>query len=149
RGTIRERREHPGGDVLSTIAAAQVDGAYPPEDDMVYLATNLVLGGLDTVISGLTFCISYLARNPEQYRLLVEEPGRIKRAVEEMLRVYAPAALERCVKADTVFHGVTLRQFDRIIIIPALYNTDPALIPDPLRIDFNRPHQPHMAFGAG
>ena len=149
RGTILERRESPGDDVLSIIATAKIDGEYPPEDDVIYLATNLVLGGLDTVISGLTYCMGYLARNPAQYRLLVEDPTGIRRAIEELLRVYGPAALERCVREDMAFHGTMLRKFDRIVIIPALYNTDPDTIEDPLRVDFNRSRQPAMTFGAG
>lgn len=149
RGTILERRERPGDDVLSIIATAKIDGEYPPENDVIYLATNLVLGGLDTVISGLTYGMGYLARNPEQYRLLVEAPGRIRRAVEELLRVYGPAALERCVREDMEFHGTRLARFDRIVIIPALYNTDPDAIEDPLRVDFDRSRQPSMTFGAG
>jgi cytochrome P450 len=149
RAFIRARRTVPGEDILSVIASARIDGEFPPEDDILYLATNVVLGGLDTVISGLTWAMAWLARNPAAYALLVEDPSRIRRAVEELLRVYGPAALERCVMADMEFHGVSLRKFDRFVVIPALYNTDPAAFTDPLTVDFARASQPHMTFGAG
>lgn len=69
--------------------------------------------------------------------------------MEELPRVYCPASLERSAKADLEFHGVTLRKFDRFVIIPALFNTDPQTFDDPLRVDFERRPQRHMAFGAG
>lgn len=149
RPTVIERRLNPGEDLISTIASVEIDGEIPPIDDIIDLVTNIVLGGLDTVVSGLAFIIGYLARNPEKYESLVDGSANLKSAVEEMLRVFGVANMERCAISDMELHGVNLKKFDRFIIIPAMYNVDPDLHPDPLQVDFGRTQRSHMTFGAG
>lgn len=149
RETVVARRERPGEDLISILASAEIDGAFPPIDDIVDLATNTVLGGLDTVVSGLAYIMGYLARNPDQYRDLMSSPENLKPAIEELLRVFGVALMERCATHDLDFHGVELKKFDRFVIIPALYNVDPHAHDDPLEVRFDRSRHGHMAFGAG
>lgn len=149
RPTVAERRLNPGEDLISVIASTQIDGEMPPIEDIIELVTNIVLGGLDTVVSGLAFIMGYLARHPQEYATLVSGSANLKSAIEELLRVFGVANLERCAMRDMELHGVQLKQFDRFIIIPALYNVDPDAHPNPLHVDFGRTQRAHMTFGAG
>ena len=146
---INDRRARPGDDLISQLVAAEIDGKPAPDRELLQLILNVVLGGIDTVVSGLSFIIGYLARNPDQYRGLVANPEQIKPALEELMRVHGVACMERCVTDDLEFRGIHFKKFDRIVVIPALFGIDPHEIDDPLKVDFNRPRSPHMLFGAG
>jgi len=146
---LKERRARPGDDLISKLATAKIDGQTPPEQEVLFLLTNILLGGVDTVVAGLTSFLGYLGRNPEKYRQLVDDPGIIRQALEELMRAYGVANTERCLKYDTEFRGIKFKKYDRIVILPALLNVDPHEIDHPLTVDFNRPQSPHMFFGVG
>ena len=146
---IRARRERPGDDLLSQIVNGEVNGALLPEDQAIELCTQVLIGGMDTVVSFLGFMMIFLARNPDHRRQLLDEPKLIPAAVEEFLRRFAIVQNGRIVIADYDFGGVTMKEGDIVIMPGVLHGLDERVHPDPLVVDFRRGRGAHSTFGAG
>jgi cytochrome P450 len=149
RPVIEARRGHPGTDVISAIVNGKIDGVPISDEDGLGLVIQFVGAGLDTTAALLGFAIFYLARNPEQRQLLLDNPSLIARASAEMVRRFPLATVGRVVQYDLDFCGVQLKQDDIVIAPTPLLNFDEALFPDPLNVDFERPPIRHHTFGQG
>ena len=87
---------------------------------------------------------------PEQRRLLIEQPGLIRAAVEEFLRFESSNQLSnRLSIADAVVAGVALPAGSRITLCIGAANRDPEIYPDPDSLDISRSPNRHLAFGFG
>ncbi|MFA5494777.1 MAG: cytochrome P450, partial [Porticoccaceae bacterium] len=149
RDTVRQRRGNPGGDLLSRLCQAEVDGEKLTEDQLTGMTILLLLGGLDTVAAVLGFTMNYLARHPQTRGELVARPELIPKAVEEMLRRFPVSSLGRIVTRDTEFHGVPLRKDDMIITPTMSHGMDDREFADPTDVDFARKVVFHGTFGNG
>ena len=108
----------------------------------------LMLAGLDTVASMLTFITRFLALNPGHRADLRNRPGIMIQAIEEFLRRMAMVNLTREVARDTMLGEVQLKQGDLIVVPTALCNF-PEDGGDWLAVNFDRPRIVHATFGAG
>lgn len=143
------RRGREGDDLLSMVLQGRFQGRGLNDEELLGMGLLLFLGGLDTVASTLGFVMLFLARHPEHYRQLVDEPALIPGAVEELIRVHSVASVQRGVREDTEYLGITMRKNDKMFFMTQLYGLDERKIDDPLRVDFTRPVSPHLGFGAG
>jgi cytochrome P450 len=92
----------------------------------------------------------YLARHPEQRRLLVEQPDILASGVEELLRWETPVpGVARVAMQDVEVGGCPISKGERISPLLGAANTDPAEFPDPDVVDFARNPNRHRAFGGG
>ena len=112
------------------------------------VATALLTGGLDTVVSLFAMMMRHLAGEDALRRRLVADPGLLPAAVREMTRRFAIMTKARLVRADHLLDGVTLKAGD-MVVMPPLHGLDPAIFPDPLRVDLDRHAAPHSAYGNG
>jgi cytochrome P450 len=81
---------------------------------------------------------------------LVERRDLLRSATEEFLRHGTPTqGLGRTVSRDVEFHGQELKAGDRVMLMWAASNRDPAEFDDPDTIDIERHPNRHMAFGVG
>lgn len=111
-----------------------------------------VIAGLDTVSNSLTCFFAFLAQRPEYQRQLVENPALIPPAVEELLRWESPVAIAfpRTATADIALPGgQTVPKGCPVIVNLGASNLDPNEFDDPFEVRFDRPKNPHIAFGAG
>ena len=145
---VRERRAAPSDDVVSDLAGASFDGRPLRDDELQGLMSVLMLAGLDTVASMLTFITRFLALNPAHRRDLRERPGIMTQAIEEFLRRMAMVNLTREVNRDTTLGDVQLKQGD-LIVAPTALGNFPDDGDDWLAVDFDRPRIVHATFGAG
>src|SRR5690606_5269589 len=83
---IDERRGNGGVDMISIVINSEIDGKPIPKADALSLIANLLLAGLDTVVSFLSFVMLFLGRNPEHLKQLADDPTLIPHSVEELLR---------------------------------------------------------------
>lgn len=143
------RRDKPGEDLLSMVLQGRFEGRALNQQELLGMGLLLFLGGLDTVSSTLSFVMLFLARNPDHYRQLLDEPALISSAVEELIRAHSVAGLHRGVRADTEYLGIHFRKNDRVFFMTQVYGMDQRKVEDPLRVDFARPVSPHLGFGAG
>ncbi len=145
---IAERRREPGSDILSRIATSETDGRRISEDEAVDVATAVLTGGLDTVVSMLGMSMAFLARSPGHRTRLVAEPGVMRSAVAELLRRFPLMTKARLLKRDCEIEGVWLKAGD-MIVLPPLHGLDEREFVDPLAVDFDRPPAPNSSFGNG
>ena len=148
-GWLEKRRQEPGDDLLSTIATATVNGRKITDEEATLLATNMLAGGLDTVVNMLGFFAMFLAKNPEHRKQLIENPDLINPAVEELIRRHGMVANGRRIVQDTELSGAQLRAGDMILAQTMLHGTDESITPGALRVDFERAEIKHLSFGAG
>jgi len=142
------RLARPREDFLSRIICGEVDGKPLSEHDAVDMATTMMTGGIDTVISTLGLLVSHLARDPQLRARLVTEPDLIPIAVREMVRRYPIMTKARLVRRQIVLDGVRLKPGD-MVVLPPLHGLDERIFDDPLTVDIDRPAQPNLSFGVG
>lgn len=146
---IEERLANPVDDFISRLLSAQIEGHPISREQARVTMLNVMLGGLDTVTGSMGFFFNFLARNPVHRRHLVEYPGLIPEAIEELLRRHGIFNTGRLVKEECDFKGFKLRKNDLILLPSAFHNLDDRKFPDPLRVDFDRKDGAHLTFGVG
>lgn len=149
---IEAKRADPGGDVVSLLVDAEVDGrSLDPDELLIFLLALLVAGNetTRTLISGGTLT---LFEHPDQRADLATDAALVPGAVEECLRWVTPIqAFARTVTADTVIGGVEVNERDYLIMLYASGNRDEAAFgPTANVFDIRRDvNPPHLAFGFG
>jgi len=110
----------------------------------------LIRGGMDTTIAGISTAVAHLARNPDQWALLRENPSLARAAFEEAIRLESP--LQTYYRATTVnveLAGYRLKDDTKIQLFIGSANRDPRKFADPDRYDITRNSFGHVAFGGG
>lgn len=149
---VKERRENPGEDLLSTVVNIPINGERISEQEAISYASNIMFGGLDTVAAMLAYFAKFLAEHPEHRREVVEnldDREFLNEVIEELIRRYGLANTARVVTADMEYNGIHFRAGDRVLPPNLLVGLDPDLNPDPLAVDFHRENRTHAAFGNG
>jgi cytochrome P450 len=129
----------------------EVDGRERPltDEELARMFFLLLIAGLHTVQGSLAWAVLHLSQNPDQRKLLVEDPGLVPAAVEEVLRYEAAVSMGRRAVADTEIGGVAVREGDQLLVMLCSANRDATQFhePDAMRID--RTPNRHLTFGSG
>ena len=149
REKIAARRATPGNDLISKLALARVNGRPLSDDEVTGMVSLILLGGLDAVVTSLSFAALFLARSSQHRRQLIESPARIPLAVDELLRRFPVANTGRTVIRDMVYRNVQMKAGDMMLLPTVLHGLDERAFPNPLEVDFNRPPPLHSTFGNG
>jgi cytochrome P450 len=146
---FRLRREEPRDDLVSALAAQQDDEITA--DVLMPLCRLLLLAGFETTVNAIGNGVRAFLANPEQWRLLVQDPSRAPEAVEEVLRLDPPVQVTaRVALADLELGGVQVRRNQWVVALIAGANRDPAVFEDPNRFDIGRRSSAeHLAFSGG
>ena len=148
-GLVAERLENPGDDLISQLLHGEVDGVAIEPIEVAQTCNLLLIAGIDTTWSSIGSAIRHLAGHPEDRQRLVDDPGLIPLAVEELLRAYSPVTMARIVAADTEYAGCPMSEGDRIIMNFPAANRDPEAFPDADKVIIDRAENRHIAFGVG
>ena len=127
-------------------------GDFLNEDEAVATAVLLMIAGHETTSNLLANGMLAFLRHPQQIDLLRRDASLIKPAVEECLRYDPPmTATVRWAREDMVREGQQLTAGEKLLLVLAAANRDPAQFPDPDRFDITRGVTPqqHMAFAVG
>lgn len=146
---IAERRARPGEDLISRLTRSEVNGRPLTDDEIVGMVSLVLIGGMDTVASAMSFAAHFLARSLQHRRQLIEHPELIPKAVDELLRRFPIVNQGRCVKQDFVYKGIRMKEGDMIVMPTTLHGLDERKFPNPLEVDFTRPTPIHSTFGNG
>ncbi|MEU4031209.1 cytochrome P450 [Streptomyces anulatus] len=87
---IRERREAPGDDLLSTLCTAEVDGVRMGDEDIKAFCSLLLAAGGETTDKAIAGIFTNLLRHPEQLEAVRVDRTLIPRAFAETLRYTPP-----------------------------------------------------------
>jgi len=110
----------------------------------------LIGGGYETTATTLSYGLLTLLQHPEQLELLKANPSLLESAVEELIRFNTPVQfLHRIAKNDFEFENNFIKAGQDIYLWTAAANRDPAVFPDPDRLDITRQNNRHLGFGYG
>jgi cytochrome P450 len=127
-----------------------VDAGTIDETEGFVLMVAYLVAALDTTVNTLSASIWYLARNPEQWHLLRDDPELAGNAFEEALRIETPLVFfARTARTDTTFDEVTIPAGARVLVMFASANRDERRWQDPDRFDIRRKTTGHLGFGYG
>jgi cytochrome P450 len=153
RGWLDEQLVDPdksGGHIMPSLLKTRVDGRPLSREEMLSIIITLFNGGLDTVAAQMTHIVRYLAEHEEQRQKLLNNPGKIPDAVEELLRRFSIISIGREVTRDATYAGVELRKGDMVLCLISAAGLDEEIFPQALEVDFERSNRrQHCAFGSG
>jgi cytochrome P450 family 142 subfamily A polypeptide 1 len=164
---IEDRRRSPKDDLVSILTGAKDAGLlrhYDPserfadaaeaeqglhKDELIKLLVILLVAGNETTRNAISGGMQLLIENPAERQKLLDDPGLLPSAVEEMLRLVSPVhSFGRTAMRDTELRGNTIRKGERVLLLYPSANRDAAEFPDPDAFHIERnPH--HLAFGIG
>jgi len=150
-GLVAERRQSPGGDVISQMLAAENEGRLTSED-VVANAIQILFAGHTTTTDLLSNGIHELLMHPDQLQLLRDNPRLLKGAVEEVLRYSTSVPFNvRIAIEDIPLRGQLIPKGSLVFLGLAAANRDPDVFPEPDRFDITRDftQQKHLSFGFG
>lgn len=114
------------------------------------MVIDFVAPSLDTTILATAHLLWLLARHPEQWQQIRDDPDLIPAAVVEAVRLASPIrGFTRTVAHDTEVDGTTLRAGDRVAMLFASANFDERQFDDPERFSLQRPKGAHLGWGNG
>jgi len=152
---VENLRRKPDDGLVSALLTAEVedDDGTPTRltDGEIIGFCNLIgSAGNETVTKLLANACVLFARHPEQYRTILDDPGAIPDAVEEVLRHTSPSQYQgRVTTRDVTWHGETVPKGSRILLLTGSANRDEREFPDPDRFDVRRQPEQHLALGQG
>jgi pimeloyl-[acyl-carrier protein] synthase len=150
RGLVAERRRQPRGDLLSELIAAEEQGDRLTEGELMATILLLFVAGHETTVNLIGNGTLALLRHPDQLRRLREDPSLLPGAVEELLRYDGPVQRTgRSCSTEVQIGGRTIPENSVVLGIIGAANRDPAIFPDPDRLDVTRGENRHLAFGWG
>lgn len=146
---IERRRRDPGPDMVSDLTALgeeTVSAAW-----IIGFVFTMVAGGNDTTSGLLGGAAELLTANPQQRRILIDDPERIAGAVEEFLRLSSPVQnLARTTTRPFELHGRTIPEGDKVMLVYGSANRDEREFgPSAEDLDLDRPIERTLAFGSG
>jgi cytochrome P450 len=148
---VEERRREPRSDLVSVLAATDVEGEALTDEEIFSFVRLVFAAGTDTTFFGLGNALYALLTHPDQMERVVSAPGdELRWAIEETLRWESPVSMEpRRAPTATMWFGREIEAGARLLFGIAAANRDPAAFDDPDRFDVGRRPEPIMTFGIG
>jgi cytochrome P450 len=134
-----------GARIQRAVERGEIERSRCPMLFIDYLAPSL-----DTTISAIGNAMWLFATHPDQWQLLRDEPGRVKAAFNEALRIESPIrCFTRVAKVAADVGGLDVPAGARVLVSFASANRDERRWDDPERFDITRDSAGQLAFGHG
>ena len=147
---IADRREHPGDDLSSVLANAEIDGAPVGQFELYSLLFLVMVAGHDTTRNGISSGLLALLDHPDQLDALRGDPDLIETGADEIVRWTTPVNhFVRTATEDYELRGVTIRAGEHLALFYASANRDEEVFEDPFAFRLDRDPNPHLGFGIG
>ena len=146
---LAKRKEIAGDDLLSHIIAGWINDRPITEDEAANLASQVLVGGLDTVVNFMSFAMLTLASMPEMQQRITEDFSAIPDVTNELLRRLPIVTSGREVVRDVTVDGVTLAAGQVVMAPTVLFSLNAKINERPFELDEDRPLKKTIIFGAG
>ena len=147
-GVVRERRSHPTDDLMSALVHAEVGGERLDDEALIHESMLILVGGDETTRHVISGGMEALIRHPEQRRKLLDDPRRIPRAVEELLRWVSPIHnMARTTVRDVELRGQLIPEGSSVLLVYPSANRDQSVFDGPDELNVERDPNHHVAFG--
>lgn len=146
----RNRGARDATDLVALLMGAEQEERLN-ELELAALFVQLLFAGHETTTNLLGTGLRDLLACRDQWELLVADPGRAPDAVEELMRFVSPTQfVSRLATRDVRVAGATVPAGTTVIPMLAAAHRDPAVFPDPDRLDIGRAEsRQHLGFGFG
>jgi cytochrome P450 len=147
---LAERRAAPRDDLMSVLAAAELDGTKL-DDEAIYAFLRLLApAGAETTYRSLSNLLFGLFQHRDQLDALRADRALMPQAIEEGLRWEPPLlGIARTTTREVEIDGVVLPAGTSISVNLGAANRDEARFPDPDVFDIFRPQKTNVAFATG
>ena len=149
---VQARREQPADDLLTGLVQARDEDDRFTEDELVLLATGLLVAGHETTATQIPNFVYVLLNNPDELARLRAQPELLPQAVEELMR-FVPlgvaAAFPRYALEDVELGGVLVKAGEPVLVAVGSANRDDRVFQNPDELDLTRSTNPHIGFGHG
>lgn len=144
---VARKRTSPGDDVISRLCTT--DGVTDEEAAMLSMA--LLFAGHETTVVQIGMGALLLLTNPAQWNTLLDKPGLVPNAIEELLRAPGKTSggIPRYARTDFDIDGVPIQAGDLVLLDNSAANHDPAVFIEPDHLDITRQTSAHLTFGHG
>lgn len=151
RELFERRATTPGADLISALLQVEEGGDTLSEEELFSMVVLLIIAGHETTVSLIGNAVLALLEHPRQRAELQDDPERMARSIEELLRYDSPVerTLNRWAATDVELGGQTIRRGEGVIVILGSANRDPSRFTDPDTLDLARTDVKHIAFGRG
>ena len=146
---LEEQKKKPATPLMESIMNARIlDGRPLNDGEILGMFYTFYTGGLDTVYATLGWSMRYIASHPEFQQMLRDNPDKMPKAVDEMLRLFSVVMTDRTVTRDITWHGVELKKGDTVNMPIFVACRDPEAYPNPHEADLDRKEN-MLAFASG
>jgi cytochrome P450 len=152
---IAQKRRRPGDDMITRLVDVEMtddNGARQrlTDGEIAGFATLLAAAGSETVTKLIGSGVVLFERNPQEWRKVLDDPGRVPNAVEEVLRYWAPSQYQgRFSHAEAAFDGGTIPEGVPVLLLTGAANHDERAYDAPDVFDIDRPPKLAVGFGHG
>jgi cytochrome P450 len=151
RELLEAKRREPGDDLVSDLIEITDSDGGISEHYLAAVVAGLLFAGHDTTMLRIGHGTLLLLEDDEQREALRRDPALAGTAVDELIRLAAPARPPtlRYAREDVPLGDHLLREGDLVLLAGQAANQDPAVFADPARLDITRSPNPHLTFGHG
>ncbi|MBV9512475.1 MAG: cytochrome P450 [Mycobacteriaceae bacterium] len=147
---LAERRADPRDDLISTLAASEIDGIRLSDDEIFAFLLLILPAGVETTYRASGNLLVAMLTEPSLLHTLRADRATLRGAIEEALRWEPPiSTVVRVAARDCELGGIAIPAGTNVSVSVAAANRDPARYPDPDRFDPTRTNIAHLTFGAG
>ena len=151
RSLFELRRRQPGSDLTTQLVQAEEDGSKLSNEELTANILLLFGAGHETTVNLIGNGLLALHRHPDQLRLLTSDPWRAANAVDELLRYNSSVQVTSRTTLEDVddIGGIPLAKGQSVLCLLGAANRDPAIYPNPDRLDITRTNIRPLSFGGG
>jgi cytochrome P450 len=149
-GVLAARRAQPADDLMSILAAAELDGQRLTDDEIFAFLRLLLPAGAETTYRSSSNLLFGLLAHPDQLDALRADRSLMTQAIEEGLRWEPPlTTIVRTATVDTVVEGVEIPAGAVVITNMGSANHDEKYWERSEEFDIHREQRQHLAFAFG
>src|ERR1700704_2219460 len=151
----REKRRQPDDLIISRLVTTTYEDETGvthrlTDEDIATFSVLLAAAGSETVTKLMGNGIMAFHHNPDQWELVLADPGLIPGAIEEMLRLNPPSQYQgRFTTRDVVLDGRTIPAGSPTLLVTGAATRDPRAYDRPDVFDIQRGGATTLAFGYG
>jgi cytochrome P450 len=147
---VAARQREPRDDVISKLLQPNSKGEQLTTPEVLSFCLSLLVAGNETTTGLIGNLFFELAKRPDDWKRLREDPSLVASAVEESLRFDAPnQGLFRHTVKEVELHGVVIPAGRKVLLLFGAAGRDPDHFDRPDQFDIARSPNRHIAFGAG
>ena len=146
----QSQRDALSPDGFGAAVHAAADAGILTAEEAPMVVRSILTAGVDTTVSGIGAAVYCLARFPDQFRKLRDNPTLARAAFEEAVRFESPVqTFFRTTTQQAALGGQKIDEGEKILMFLGAANRDPRRWERPDDYDIERRNAGHVGFGYG